>query len=219
MRIFIDADACPILNEAVDLARLFKYEYILVSDETRIINIVDAISISVPVGENSADYAIISMIERDDILLTDDIELSDICKMKGATVLSYLADIYYFERAGIVIWNPNSKGNKRRGIQNMRTAEKKIIFRKRFAKFLEEIHIKEESNRIMEENNRLMEEERKKHEKALKYIEKLRRREERLLQNQREKTERSQEPTDIIDLFFWNEQKSLPKNKGKKVVY
>ena len=93
MRVFVDADGCPILGEVVALAHRLNFKCILVSDSIYKTNAYDVTTIIVPTGSGDVDKTIIEMIGKNDIVITDDKGLADICDKRGALALNYLAKV------------------------------------------------------------------------------------------------------------------------------
>ena len=97
----------------------------------------------------------------------------------------------------------------------------KHIFNERFKIILTDIRLMDEEKSRQEKMQEEEELRRAKalaeHTKLLKYQEKLRKREERKRQKQLEEDTLNQKPTDLVDLFFWNEK---PKYENKrKIIY
>ena len=168
MRIFIDADSCPVTDETVTLAREHNLECIIVSDQSHEINKDGATSITVSVGDNSADYAIVSMIKRGDILITADTGLAGICEAKGAVILNHIAEVYDFDRVYDSMWILSRRQSRERKIKLAKVSRRKLMFSEGFSKLIAE--------------KRLAEQEELSRAKRISYQEKLRRRKERILQ-------------------------------------
>lgn len=211
MRIFIDADSCPVTDEAVALAQEYDYECITVCDESHQIKKDGIVSIVVPVGDNSTDYAILGMIKRDDILITDDTGLAGICEAKGAVILNHLAEKYCSEKLYESMWILNRrwsrKRRKKRNLRLVKMPKRKLLFSERFGQLLAEKQLLKQKELMQVQNN--------------KYQEKLKRRKERQLEEKRLAEQLNQKPTDIVDLFFWHENRKGKKHKhqGQKVIY
>jgi len=91
-RVFIDADACPVLNEAVRIATIRGFEVVLAGNDTQNLKRfadTDGVSIiEVPVGRDSADFALALEVSPSDIVVTDDIGLASIALGRSARVLT-----------------------------------------------------------------------------------------------------------------------------------
>ena len=88
IKIFIDADACPVKEEVYKVSMRNKLEVLIVSNggirphPNPLIK-----SIFVGKGFNEADEYILKMVSKDDIVITNDIPLASDCIKKGATII------------------------------------------------------------------------------------------------------------------------------------
>ena len=88
IKIFIDADACPVKEEVYKVSIRNKLEVLIVSNggirphPNPLIK-----SIFVGKGFNEADEYILKMVSKDDIVITNDIPLASDCIKKGATII------------------------------------------------------------------------------------------------------------------------------------
>ena len=60
MKLFIDADGCPVRQIAVKIAKKYNINIVLVSDTSHIINEPDCENITVDKQSDSADFAILN---------------------------------------------------------------------------------------------------------------------------------------------------------------
>lgn len=81
MKIYIDADGCPVVKETIQVAKQFKIEVIIVCDAAHHFNLEGVEVITVMQGADAVDYAIINRLEANDLVITQDYGL-------GALVLS-----------------------------------------------------------------------------------------------------------------------------------
>lgn len=88
IRLFIDADACPVKNEVFRVARRYRLKVYLVSNSSMRIPPDESIElIIVHEGFDAADDWIATHITETDIAVTADIPLAARCLKKGARVL------------------------------------------------------------------------------------------------------------------------------------
>ncbi len=87
MRICIDADACPVVNQAIKIANEFNIPCILFCDTAHIMNRAGAETITVSKGADSVDFALVNYINRKDIVITQDYGLATMALSRGARVL------------------------------------------------------------------------------------------------------------------------------------
>lgn len=105
--IIIDADACPVTAEALGVARTYKLPALLVGNSTQ--NLARHIrrtdprvetegfwvdTIAVPVGSDSADFAIIEQLSQGDIVVTQDIGLAAMVLGRSAHAIGVRGRVY-----------------------------------------------------------------------------------------------------------------------------
>ena len=88
IKIFIDADACPVKEEVYKVSIRNKLEVLIVSNGG-IRPHPNPLIKSIFVGNrfNEADEYILKMVSKDDIVITNDIPLAADCIKKGATII------------------------------------------------------------------------------------------------------------------------------------
>ena len=110
LTIFIDADACPVIHEAITIARQHKLHVVLAGNTTQ--NLDAHLSAKTPrtyfdstddfyvetvqtsIGKDSADFAIIEEIKPGDICITADIGLASLVLSKHAHAISVRGKIF-----------------------------------------------------------------------------------------------------------------------------
>lgn len=88
MRIFIDADASPVVKESIEIAKDYDLEIIIVKNYAHQLSDDYATVVSVDVFKESADLYIINNIEESDIVVTQDYGLAALCLGKNAVVIN-----------------------------------------------------------------------------------------------------------------------------------
>lgn len=88
MKIFIDADGCPVVNETVALCKEFKKECIIICDTSHTIEREGAITIVVEKGADSADFRLVNMLSKGDLAITQDYALAAMSLSKGARIIN-----------------------------------------------------------------------------------------------------------------------------------
>lgn len=95
MKIFIDADGCPVVKIALEIAKLFSLKTIIVADTSHNFDNYNANQIiTVSKGSDSADFRIVNMINENDIVITQDYGLAAMCLAKKANVINQNGLIY-----------------------------------------------------------------------------------------------------------------------------
>lgn len=88
MKVFIDADACPVVNETVMLCREFKKECIIICDTSHHIEKNGAQTIVVEKGSDSADFKLVNLLSKGDIAITQDYALAAMGLSRGARIIN-----------------------------------------------------------------------------------------------------------------------------------
>ena len=88
MKIFIDADGCPVVNETVALCKEFKKECIIICDTSHTIERDGATTIVVEKGADSADFRLVNMLSKGDLAITQDYALAAMSLSKGARIIN-----------------------------------------------------------------------------------------------------------------------------------
>ena len=88
MKIFIDADGCPVVNETVQLCKEFKKECIIICDTSHQIERDGAKTITVEKGADSADFRLVNMLEKGDVAVTQDYALAAMGLSRGARIIN-----------------------------------------------------------------------------------------------------------------------------------
>ena len=91
LKIFVDADACPVKDEVYRVAKRCGARVVLVSNQwMRVPNEVwiELVVVKEAGDLDDADHHIVELVEADDIVVTDDIILASRCLEKGARALT-----------------------------------------------------------------------------------------------------------------------------------
>ncbi len=88
MKIFIDADGCPVVNETISLCKEFKKECIIICDTSHQIERDGATTITVEKGADSADFRLVNMLEKGDVAVTQDYALAAMGLSRGARIIN-----------------------------------------------------------------------------------------------------------------------------------
>lgn len=84
MRIFVDADACPVVYIVEDIASEYKLEVTLLCDTNHVLTSDYSEVIVVGAGADAVDYKLISICHRGDIVVTQDYGVAAMALGKGA---------------------------------------------------------------------------------------------------------------------------------------
>ena len=88
MKIFIDGDGCPVVHEAVALAKKHSIPCTILCDTAHVIKNDYADTVIVSKGADSVDFALVGLISAGDIAVTQDYGLASMCLAKNARAIS-----------------------------------------------------------------------------------------------------------------------------------
>ncbi len=88
MKIFIDADGCPVVDIAVRIAGKAGISCTIICDTSHSILRDGAETIIVDKGADSADYRLVNLVSAGDIAITQDYGLAAMCLSKNAIVIN-----------------------------------------------------------------------------------------------------------------------------------
>ena len=98
MKIYIDADGCPVVNQTVKIAKNHGIEVIIVKNYAHEIKSSYATVVTVDIGADSADYYIINKVRENDIVVSQDYGVAAIALSKKARCIT---------QNGLIITNDN----------------------------------------------------------------------------------------------------------------
>lgn len=84
MKIFVDADGCPVVSIAIEVAKEYGIRIVVVKNYAVWLEDPYAEIVSVDISRDSADYYIANRIDKGDILITQDYGLAAMALTKGA---------------------------------------------------------------------------------------------------------------------------------------
>ena len=88
MRILVDADACPVKQIIVRLAKKYKIPVTMLIDTAHELNDGYSTIITVDQEADSVDYALMAILRREDIVITQDYGLAAMVIGKGARAIN-----------------------------------------------------------------------------------------------------------------------------------
>lgn len=87
MKVLIDADACPVVDIAVNLCLQFHVKCVLFCDTAHEMHRNGAETVICDKGADSVDFTLVNQVESGDIIITQDYGLASMCLAKNASVL------------------------------------------------------------------------------------------------------------------------------------
>ena len=143
MKIFIDADGCPVTGLAVGLADTYHTPCVIICDTAHEITFPSARTFTVSKGADSADFAIVNLLQKGDLVVTQDYGLAAMCLSRGAKVLHQDGFFYTAENIDALLHFRAEAKRARRGGARMkgpkkRTKEQNAAFVTALEAFLQE---------------------------------------------------------------------------------
>lgn len=87
MKVLIDADGCPVVDEVLAACRTKNIEAVILCDTSHQIAREGVKTITVSKGADSVDFALVNLVKPGDIVITQDYGLAAMCLAKKARVL------------------------------------------------------------------------------------------------------------------------------------
>ena len=94
MRILIDADGCPVVDIAIKTARQRGIECIIICDTSHVFEKDGAKTVTVSKGSDSVDFVLVNMVQKGDVVVTQDYGLAAMCLARCAVPVSQDGMIY-----------------------------------------------------------------------------------------------------------------------------
>lgn len=88
MKILIDGDGCPVVDLTVSICGEFGLECIILSDTSHVFDKPGAKTILVSKGNDSVDFELVNLVNKGDIVVTQDYGLAAMCLAKQARPIS-----------------------------------------------------------------------------------------------------------------------------------
>ncbi len=94
MKLLIDADGCPVVEEAVRAAKFHHIPCLILCDTAHVFEKEGAKTITVSKGADSVDFALVNMVSPGDVVVTQDYGLAAMCLAKRALAISQDGMVY-----------------------------------------------------------------------------------------------------------------------------
>lgn len=88
MRVYVDADACPVTDITVSWAARNSFDITLICDSAHEMQRAGARTVTVHRGDDSADYMIVNLLRAGDLVITQDYGLAAMCLARGALAIN-----------------------------------------------------------------------------------------------------------------------------------
>lgn len=138
MKILIDGDGCPVIDLTIKIAKKFSMDVIIMCDTSHTFNKEGAKTMVVSKGTDSVDFAIINIVEKEDIVITQDYGLAAMAINKVSHVINQNGLIYTNDNIDRLLYNRHiskkirksggrTKGPKKRSKEDDINFEKALI--------------------------------------------------------------------------------------------
>ena len=143
MKIFVDADACPVVGIVEELAKKYTILVTLLCDTNHVISSDYSEVIVVGAGADAVDYKLISMCHKGDMVVSQDYGVAAMALGKGAYAIHQSGKWYTNENIDQMLMERHLNKKTRRASQKnhlkgpkKRTAEDDEHFRESFEKMI-----------------------------------------------------------------------------------
>lgn len=110
MRLLIDADGCPVVDIAVRLALKSHLDCMIICDTAHEFQKEGAVTVTVSKGADSVDFALVNLLQKGDVVVTQDYGLAAMCLAKGAIPIHQDGMVYNDANIeGLLSWRHQSK--------------------------------------------------------------------------------------------------------------
>ena len=145
MRILIDADGCPVVDIACEIARDTSTQCIIICDTSHTFSKQGAKTITVSKGADSVDFALVNMLKQGDVVITQDYGLAAMCLAREAIPISQDGMVYNNDNIdALLLARHNAKkirnaGGRLKG-PSKRTQSQNEMFRQKLKNLIENIN-------------------------------------------------------------------------------
>lgn len=146
MKIYVDADGCPVVDIVIDIGKKYDLDVIVVKNHAH--KIVDdyAQIVSVDISNDSADFYIVNRVEKRDIVVTQDYGLAAMCLSKEAVPINQNGLIYSNNNIeGMLNSRHIHKTLRRQGIHHSKAKKRKshtdIVFKDKLEELINSMQI------------------------------------------------------------------------------
>ena len=143
MKILVDADACPVVDLTVREAKARNIPVTLITDTAHVLNCTDAEVITVEKGSDSADFKLVNLVQKGDLVVTQDYGLAAMVLAKGGRALNQNGMIYSEQNMDTLLFTRHiakkvrMEGGRTKG-PHKRTKEQDEDFLRTLQRMLEE---------------------------------------------------------------------------------
>lgn len=144
LKICIDGDGCPVVDETIAVAQSFGLEVMIFCDTSHEIVREGAVTVTVSKGSDSADFALVNKVNKGDIVVTQDYGLATMVLAKKGFCMDQNGREYTNKNIDLLlnIRHINKKirqgGGRTKGPKK-RAKDANELYKKKFRQFCEQI--------------------------------------------------------------------------------
>lgn len=125
-RILIDADGCPVVDETVNICNKNNIECLILCDTSHYFNKDGAKTLTFSKGNDSVDFALVNMIEKGDVVITQDYGLATMCLARCARVVNQDGREYTSDNIDALLYSRYKAREIRRNGKRVKGQSKRI---------------------------------------------------------------------------------------------
>jgi uncharacterized protein YaiI (UPF0178 family) len=125
MKLLIDADGCPVVDIAVRLARQHNIGCLILCDTAHEFSKEGARTITVSKGADSVDFALVNLVKKGDVVVTQDYGLAAMCLARGAVPLNQNGMVYTSDNIDALLHQRHTAQKIRRGGGRLKGSNKR----------------------------------------------------------------------------------------------
>ena len=125
MRVFIDADGCPVVKIAVSLCRQTSTQCLILCDTAHCIEYEGVQTLVFDQGADSVDFALENLVKEYEVVITQDYGLASMCLAKKARVIHQDGFEYTSQNIDALLTVRHESAKIRRSGGRMRGAKKR----------------------------------------------------------------------------------------------
>ncbi len=144
MKIYVDADACPVVRIVERLARKYEIPCVLLCDTNHVLSSEYSEVVIVGVGADAVDFKLISLLSRGDICVTQDYGVAAMALGKGCYAIHQSGKWYSNENIDQMLMERHLAAKARRSTRKhhlkgpaKRTQENNLRFEESFEKMIQ----------------------------------------------------------------------------------
>lgn len=125
MKILIDADGCPVVDETIKIGKKINIETIIMCDTSHMFNKPGIEIITLPKGADSVDFALINKVNKGDIVITQDYGLAAMVLSKGGYPINQNGIVYTDENIDQLLYTRHLSKKARNSGSRMKGPKKR----------------------------------------------------------------------------------------------